>query len=123
MSIFSKINSCFLALAVVFATFGQMHISSGNASIFPETQESNIPAYSGITSQNLWGLIDFERSSTLINFYAEADSEEDSKNSIEAEKARESSLTKLSVLYLAIAKNIDVHPSVGEILYPFHFYF
>lgn len=123
MSIFSKINSCFLAVAVVFATFGQMQISSGNALIYPDAQESNIPAYSGTTSQNLWGLIDSERSTSLINFYAEADSEEDSENSNKAETARESSLTKLSALYLVIAKELIVLPSIGEILYPFHFYF
>lgn len=123
MSFFSKIISCFLAVTVVFATFSQMQTSSGKAPVFPDTEESNIPAYSGFATQILWGLIDFEKSSTLINLYSEAGSEEDSKNSIEAEIARESSHAGLSALYLLIAKDIDVHPSIGEILYPFHFHF
>lgn len=123
MGVFSKINSCILALSVVITTFGQVQPLSGVTPVFPDTQESTVPAYSGLSSQFVWGLIDFDRSSTLINFYSEASSEEDLKNSLDAEIARESSLARLSALYLVIARAIDINPSIGEILYPFHFYF
>lgn len=124
MGNFSKISSWILAVAVVFASFGQMQTSPGETPIFPDTQESNIPAYSGFTSQILWGLIDFDSSPSLFNLYSNTDSsEEESKNSIDAQVSRESSLERLSALYLLIARNTDVNPSIGEILYPFHFYF
>lgn len=123
MGIFSKINSCILALSVVITTFGQVQPSSGDTPVSSPLQESQIPLYSGLSSQFIWGLIDFDSGSSLFNLYSNADSEEDSKNSLDAEIARESTLGRLSSLYLAIARAIDINPSIGEILYPFHFYF
>lgn len=123
MSRFSKINCVLLAIAVAFTTLSQVQISSGQAPIFPDAQESGIPAYSGITSHLLWGFIDFDSSSSLFNLYSTTDSEEDSKDNIDAESARESSLERLSALYLFIARDIDGNPTIGELLYPFHFYF
>ncbi|MDZ7719723.1 MAG: hypothetical protein U5K72_12975 [Balneolaceae bacterium] len=123
MSNFSKFSSWFLAAAVVLATFGQIQNSSGEAPFFQHPQESNIPAYSGITSHILWDLIDFNSSSSLFNLYSNTNSEEDSNDHLEAEAARESSLEAISALYLSTARDIDISPTIGELLYPFYFYF
>lgn len=123
MSIFSKINSLFLAAAVVFTTFGQIQTLPGADQILSHSEGTESPAYSGISSQNIWGVINLDSSSSLFNVYSNSESEEDRKNISKTLADLESSLTKSSSLYLLFARDIDGSPSVRELLYPFQFYF
>lgn len=123
MSIFSKVNFLFLSVAVVFTTFGQLQTSSGTPRILPHSEESETSVYSEISNRNLWGVIDSNISSSLLNFYLESDFEEDRKGSSDSDSKRQSALERISFLYLSIAKKIELSPTIGELLYPFYFYF
>lgn len=123
MNIFSKINSVFLAAAVVFSTFGQLQILQGVEQGFTHTTANDAATYSNITSQNIWGVINLDGSNSLFNLFSNSESEEDRKKSLESITGRESALTKISSLYLLLARDITLSPSVGDLLYPFHFYF
>jgi len=123
MNIFSKINSVFLAAAILFSTFGQLQILQGVEQVFTHSTANDAATYSNISSQNIWGVINLDGSNSLFNLFSNSESEEDRKNSLESIKWRESALTKISSLYLLFARDIALSPSIGDLLYPFHFYF
>lgn len=123
MNIFSKINSVFLATAVVFSTFGHLQILQSVEQDFTHSTGNDAATYSNISSQNIWGVINLDGSNSLFNLFSNSESEEDRKNSLESITGRESALTKISCLYLLFARDIALSPSIGDLLYPFHFYF
>jgi hypothetical protein len=123
MNIFSKINSVFLAAAILFSTFGQLQILQGVEHVFTHSTANDAATYSNISSQNIWGVINLDGSNSLFNLFSNSESEEDRKNSLESITGRESAFTKISSLYLLFARDIALSPSIGDLLYPFHFYF
>lgn len=123
MNIFSRINSVFLAAAVVLTTFGQLQTLPVGGQVLTHSNETQTPAYSGVTSQNIWAVINLDGSSFLFNVFSNSDSEEDRTNSSKSVTDRESSLAKISSLYFLVARHIALSPSVSDLLYPFHFYF
>jgi hypothetical protein len=123
MNIFSKINSVFLAVAVVFTTFGQLQTLPGVEQAFTHSTETDAASYSNISSKNIWGVINLDGSSSLFNVFSNSDSEEDWKNSSKTIGSRETALTKISFLYLLLSRDIVISPSIADLLYPFHFYF
>jgi hypothetical protein len=123
MNIFSKINSVFLAVAVVFTTFGQLQTLPGVEQAFTQSTETDAASYSNISSKNIWGVINLDGSSSLFNVFSNSDSEEDWKNSSKTIGSRETALTKISFLYLLLSRDIVISPSIADLLYPFHFYF
>ncbi len=123
MNIFSKINSVFLAAAVVFTTLGQVQTLPGDGRVFTHSTGTETPVYSGVTSLNIWAFINQDGNSSLSNVFSNSYSEEDRKNSSKTIRAREAALTKISSLYLLFARDIALSPSISDLLYPFHFYF
>jgi hypothetical protein len=123
MNIFSKINSVFLAVAVVFTTFGQLQTLPGVEQAFTQSTETDAASYSNISSKNIWGVINLDGSSSLFNVFSNSDSEEDWKKCSKTIGSRETALTKISFLYLLLSRDIVISPSIADLLYPFHFYF
>ena len=123
MNIFSKIYSVFLAAAVVLTTFGQLQTSQSFEKVYTHSTGNDTATYSNISSQNIWGVINLDGSTSLFNLFSSSESEEDRKNGLESITGRESTLTKISSYYLLFARDITLSPSVGDLLYPFHFYF
>ena len=123
MNTISKINSLFLALAVVFSTFGQVQTLPGGDRTFTDSKRAEIPAYSDISANGIRGVINLDGNSSLFNVFSNSGSEEDRKYNSKTAAARESALTKISSVYLLFARNIALSPSISDLLYPFHFYF